>query len=139
MMQFACTLRLWHSASDKCIRTYALVTRKQDFEIATEASIGTEIRSSCVSPVSISLVGFNRLALLDSDFNRCRVRLKFDGIIKTQLTLLADTTSVWDRTKRLEEFSFFKNAAKDNASILTLGLSPHNRIFTKIITWKNFA
>jgi hypothetical protein len=31
-------------------RTYALVTRKQDFEIATEASIGMEIRSSCVSP-----------------------------------------------------------------------------------------
>jgi hypothetical protein len=45
------------------VRTYALVTRKQDFEIATEASIGTEICSPCVSPNS-QLTYFILLAII---------------------------------------------------------------------------
>jgi hypothetical protein len=45
------------------VRTYALVTRKQDFEIVTEASIGTEICSPCVSPNS-QLTYFILLAII---------------------------------------------------------------------------
>ncbi len=73
-------------------RTYALVTTKQDFEIATEASIGTEICSPCVSPELI--MRCPKLLIRRSIATSLRMTLEMSNVKNfTEIVLTGDNVS----------------------------------------------